>query len=181
MKIRLLAEGLNVQPLVDALEAHPEFWNLHTGRTENPASPHHELSDIFVRYVQPGEDPSVKHDAVWYPCAEVLPVKELIYPLMTAFRGDILGGVLITRIKPGQICKPHVDNGWHAQFYEKFAIQLKAAPEQTFHFEDEVLVTKPGDLFTFDNSYKHWVTNASTEERITLIACIRRDQKVKGV
>lgn len=180
MKIALLAEGLNVQPLVDALEANPQFWNLFTGRTENEASPHHELDDIYVRYVQFGENPAVKHDAVWYPCAEVLPVKTLIYPLMTAFQGDILGGVLITRIPPGCSCKPHIDEGWHAQFYEKFAIQLKANDKQEFHVEDEVLVTKPGDVFTFENSFTHWVTNDSDEERITLIACLRRNQKAKG-
>jgi hypothetical protein len=179
MKISLLAEGLDVSGLVAALDEHPEFWDLHTGRTAAPESPHHGLSDIYVRYVQFGDDPSRKHDAVWYPCADVLPVRQLIYPLMTVFQGDILGGVLITRIKPGQVCKPHIDTGWHAQFYEKFAIQLKANGMQEFHVEDQVLVTKPGDLFTFDNSYMHWVTNDSDEDRITLIVCLRRNQKAR--
>lgn len=180
MKIKMICEGVPVQALADALDAHPEFWNLHTGRTAHPDSPHHGLDDIFVRYGEPGQDSSKPHEAVWYPCADILPVRELVYPLMAAFQGDVLGGVLITRIKPGQICKPHVDTGWHAQYYEKFAIQVKAAPGQAFHFEDESLVTKPGDLYTFDNSHMHWVTNNSDEDRITLIACIRRNRCMRG-
>lgn len=179
MKIKLLHKGVPVERLVKALEEYPEFWNLHTGRTQHPASPHHGLDDIFARYVQPGDDPSVPHKAVWYSCADTLPVRELVYPLMAAFQGDELGGVLITRIKPGQTCKPHVDEGWHAQYYEKFAIQLKAAPRQCFYFEDESLVTEAGDLFTFDNSFKHWVTNDSDEDRITMIVCLRRNQKAR--
>ncbi|MEJ8813385.1 aspartyl/asparaginyl beta-hydroxylase domain-containing protein [Variovorax ureilyticus] len=113
---------------------------------------------------------------VWFPSADVLPVRELVFPLMAAVQGERLGGVLITRIKPGQICKPHTDPGWHARYYDKFAIQIEAAPEQAFHFEGQSLVTKPGDVFWFDNSHSHWVTNESQKDRITMIVCIRTER-----
>jgi hypothetical protein len=72
------------------------------------------------------------HESIWYAPADVLPVRDIVFPLMAAVRGERLGGVLITRIKPGQICKPHTDPGWHARYYEKFAVQIEAAPSRRF-------------------------------------------------
>ena len=103
-----------------------------------------------------------------------MPVRELVYPLLAGLNGTRLGGVLITKIAAGKECKPHQDNGWHARYYEKFAIQIASAPGQRFCFEGESLETKPGDIFKFDNSHVHWVTNPTPYDRITLIACLQR-------
>ena len=174
--IRLLTEGVNVAPMQQALADHPELWDQNKGRTEPEDSPHHGLSDIWARYADPATMRSDgAHDSVWYPCADLLPVRDLVYPLMAAVRGDRLGGVLITRIKPGQVCKPHTDPGWHARYYQKFAVQIEAAPRQAFHFVGQSLVTKPGDVFWFDNSFTHWVTNDSQTDRITMIVCIKTE------
>lgn len=176
--IRLLAEGIDVAPMLAALHAHPELWDEHPARTENPASPHHGLSDIWARFAPPGVDGSLPHDAVWYPAADLLPIRELVYPLMSALQGDRLGGVLITKIPAGQECKPHTDPGWHARFYKKFAIQIAANDEQAFCFEDGSLVTRPGDLYAFDNAHTHWVTNPSKQDRITAIVCIATEMEI---
>jgi quercetin dioxygenase-like cupin family protein len=175
--IRLLASGIDVGPMREALAEHPTLWDQRTERTAPIDSPHHGLSDIWARFADPAtmrDDGS--HDSVWYPPANVLPVRELVFPLMAAVRGERLGGVLITRIKPGQVCKPHTDPGWHARYYDKFAIQLEADPAQCFHFETDRLVTAPGDVFWFDNSHTHWVTNDSDRDRVTLIACIKTER-----
>ena len=160
-----------------ALAANPHLWDQHTFRTAPEDSPHHGLSDIWVRYADKDtmrEDGS--HDSIWYPPANVLPVRDLVFPLMAAVEGTRLGGILITRIKPGQICKPHAYPGWHARYYDKFAVQIEAAPEQAFHFDGVSTVTKPGDLYWFDNSHMHWVTNDSQCDRITMIVCIRTER-----
>lgn len=176
--IRLLAEGLNVDPMRAALTAHPDLWDQRTERTASEDSPHHGLSDIWARYADMKTMmPDGSHDSIWYPCADQIPVRDMAYLLMAAVRGERLGGVLITRIKPGQICKPHTDPGWHARYYEKFAVQIEAAPEQAFHFEGQSLVTKPGDVYWFDNAYTHWVTNESDSDRITMIVCIKTERK----
>lgn len=85
-----------------------------------------------------------------------------------------MGGVLITRIPAGKQVYPHIDEGWHAGHYEKFAIQVKGNKEQAFCFNKESLSPETGDVFWFRNDVPHWVTNFSEEERITLICCIRR-------
>jgi len=175
-RIRLIAQGVNVAPMLWALQENPTLWDQNRARTEPEDSPHHGLSDIWARYAAPGVDGSQPHESVWYPCADLMPVRELVYPLMPAVQGDHLGGVLITKIPPGKTCRPHVDPGWHARFYSKYAVQIQSHPRQAFHFDGESLVSKPGDVYFFDNAFTHWVTNDSDQDRITLICCIRTER-----
>lgn len=176
--IKRLLTGIDVAPLHAALLEHPELWDQNTARTSNPESPHHGLSDIWARFAPPGVDGSREHDAVWYPCADLLPIRELVYPLMAIVRGDRLGGVLITKIPAGKMCRPHTDPGWHARYYQKFAVQIAANEGQGFNFEGETLITKPGDVYWFDNAFTHWVTNPTPHDRITAIVCIKTDAEV---
>ncbi len=176
MKLQLLEQGVNVAPMLWALQAHPELWDQNTGRTEDPTSPHHELSDIWVRYAAPGVDGSQPHESVWYPCADLMPIRELVYPMMARFGGVQLGGVLITKIPAGKMCKPHTDPGWHARYFDKFALQIQSAPGQAFCFDGERLESKPGDIYYFDNSFTHWVENPTPYDRITAIVCIRTER-----
>ena len=173
-----IASGAKVEPIVAALEFHPELWNQHTARTE--AYAHSEISDIWVRYnafenfTGDREAFNAEHDSVWYPAADVLGVKPLIFDLMRLQQATRLGGVLITKIPPGAKCHPHIDKGWHATYYEKYAVQLRGDLKQGFHFEGESFAALPGDIYSFDNSQLHWVTNDSDVDRMTLIICMRR-------
>lgn len=174
-KIKHIASGINVAPLLWALQANPQLWNENTLRTKDPASPHHGLDDIWVRYAANGIDGSQPHDSVWHGCADLLPIKNMVMQLFTAVGGTRLGGVLITRIPAGKECKPHTDPGWHARFYEKYAIQIQSAPKQKFCFDGEELEPMPGDVYWFDNAHTHWVTNPTAYDRITLIVCINKE------
>lgn len=173
VKIRKVCEGMNVAPLWWALAEHPELWDQTPDRTTPAGSPHHGLSDIYVRYSDKSPLDRENHDSVWYPAAAVLPVRDLIFELMSNVRAERLGGVLITKIPAGKECKPHHDGGWHAGYYQKFGIQIASAPGQRFCFEGESLETKPGDVFWFDNSHTHWVTNDTPHDRITLIVTLK--------
>jgi hypothetical protein len=157
----------------------PHLWDQYPMRTEGH-SPHREISDIWVRY-NPIENLSediaqfhAPHLAQWYAAVREIPTaKDLSEKLASDFDASI-GGVLITKIPAHKQCYPHIDEGWHARHYEKFALQVKGNKAQSFHVEDEELVTVDGDLFTFDNSKRHWVSNDSDEDRITMIVCLRR-------
>jgi hypothetical protein len=173
--IRKIADGANVLPLLWALQANDHLWNADTQRTADPASPHCEVDDIWARYSATPKEPG-PHESVWYPAAALLPVREIVYPLMQFVRGERLGGVLLTRIRAGKQCKPHHDGGWHASYYDKFAVQVQSAPGQRFCFEGESLEPMPGDIYTFDNSHTHWVENPTPFDRITLIVCIKTDK-----
>jgi hypothetical protein len=177
-KIEKIAVGLNVAPMLWALQANPQLWNEYGQRTKDPASPHHEVDDIWLRYAEPelASQPG-PHESVWYPSAKLLPVDDLVFPLMQFVKGERLGGVLITRIRAGKECKPHHDNGWHARYYDKFAIQLQSAPGQKFCFDNEELEPMPGDVYTFDNAHTHSVVNPTEHDRVTMIVCIRTEKK----
>lgn len=173
MKIRHLFSGVDVGPLLWALQSNPQLWNEHRSRTQSEDSPHREVDDIWARYTADGKITHGEHESVWYPAADVLPLKEITEALMYCVGGESIGGVLITRIRAGKQCYPHIDGGWHASYHEKFAVQVQSHPGQMFCFDGESLESKPGDVFTFDNSFSHWVTNDTPSDRITLIYSIK--------
>lgn len=159
---------------------NPRIWDTLRVRTSHPSSPHRELSDIWVRYnALSNFDGNVgkfnsEHISEWYPVIEQIPAaKDICEQMAQDFDAD-LGGVLITKIPAHKQCYPHIDQGWHASYYEKFAYQVQGNTEQSFNVENESLKTRSGDLFWFDNSHTHWVTNPSDEERITMVVCLRR-------
>lgn len=160
--------------------ANPALWDTLPMRTQGQKSPHRELSDIWVRYnpIERFDGDVAKfnapHIAQWYPVAQSIPTAKILSERIAADFDCDLGGVLITRIPAGKMCYPHIDEGWHARHYEKFALQVKGHEKQSFHVENDELITFDGDLFMFDNSKIHWVTNDSDEDRITLIVCVRK-------
>lgn len=175
--IRSLGALFDVRELVAQIEATASVWNRYTTRLY---AAHSKVSDIWVRY-NAWENFTDRatfngpHESVWYPVVSDIPaVKPLVLDVMRCVEGERLGGVLITKIPPGEQVAPHRDGGWHATYYEKFAVQLASAEGQAFCFEDARLSAAPGELYTFDNSQTHWVENNSSEARMTLIICIRR-------
>ena len=177
-----IASGIDVMPLVLTIQRNPQLWNQNTQRTQPPGSPHHGLSDIWVRYSEGDPDPVKEHDSVWYPAYQELPqVREIIFNLMRYVEGERLGGILITKIPPGKACLPHVDTGgWHAGYYDKYAIQLQGNAQQAFCFNGEKFSARPGDIYWFNNQEEHWVTNESQEDRMTMIVCIRSARHKNG-
>lgn len=180
--IKYLDHRFDVSGVLKELRAHPELWNQHTLRTDRYNTPHSEVSDIWVRFNKwenfDGDGYKFTcepHVSSWYPCIEFLPsVEKIVLDVMELVGGAELGGVLITKIPPGGEVKPHVDSGWHAEHYEKFAVQIIGGKDQAFCFESDELRPEDGDLYTFDNSKLHWVKNESDHDRITLIICIAR-------
>jgi quercetin dioxygenase-like cupin family protein len=169
---------IDVQPLVAQIDAHPQLWNQNPQRRDQEKSPHARMSDIWVRYNSPDRFKDLRtfgdeHVPVWYPAYYQLPaIKPIVHKLMSVFEGEMLGGVLITRIPPGAGIGKHSDRGWHVEYYDKFYVSLRSAPGANFYCEDEMINPEPGDVYWFDNRAEHWVENDSDEDRMTLIVCI---------
>ena len=173
----------DVSPICDALERNPDLWNCIIDRRRDD-SPHREAPDIWVRYndysrIADREHFNDEHIPVWYPAWDRLPeLKPVIFDLMSRVDGEILGGVLITKVPAGKKVYPHVDLGWHVDYYDKFYIQLAGSDGCDFFCENEdgqveQFCPKTGEVYLFDNRFKHWVTNDSEFDRMTLIVCIR--------
>lgn len=179
-------EGMDVAPVLEQLEQHPELWGQFGWRKK--LGPHSEMTDVWVRYnaiENLGPHFNDEHESVWYPAYEVLPaLKDIIEPLMMRVEGTRLGGVLITRIPPGCGIARHVDRGWHVETFDKFYVSLKSAPGAKFTCHEgpgETLEPKPGECWRFDNRRPHSVRNDSTEDRVTLIVCIETEKYKHGL
>lgn len=172
-----IAEGVNILPLLLSLQRQPGLWDRNRMRKDRRGSPHTQMDDIWVRYNPNPVDPEKandEHDSQWYEAYYFLPeLRPLVFATMAAVEGERLGGVLITRIPPGGRIEPHSDRSWHADYYDKFYLSLKNPPECRFFCEDEAIIPRPGDIYWFDNSKTHWVENQGTDDRITVIMCIR--------
>lgn len=177
MNIRSLGVALDVSAVQAELTAHPEAWGQYRWRTEHPRSPHRETSDIWLRYNSPenvGPHFNDEHEAVWYPVAELLPSARAIAETVSSMRQQPLAGVLITRIPAGKQVYPHIDRGWHAENTDKIGVLIHGNRMQRFCFDEISFVSEEGELFEFCNQAPHWVTNATTEDRVTLIVCLRK-------
>lgn len=189
----LIKRGLDVSAILKQLDANPQLWNVNEARKSvGQNKPHAAMSDIWVRYNHPAKvDPANlaafnnEHVPFNYPAWYLLPaLQTVIFNLMSEVQGEMLGGVLITRIPPRGGILPHVDTGWHVNYYKKFYLALKAPMGAVFSFQDdgapdstrEDVRPKTGELHFIDNRKRHWVENNSDEERMTAIICIRTAQ-----
>lgn len=185
-----LYSGVDVSVVNAQLAEHPELWDSLNYRKTAPGTPHSRMSDIWVRYndVRPFQERddyrgfNDPHIPIWYPAWDKLPsLKPIVFGLMTAVQGEMIGAILITRIPSGAVIDPHVDKSWHVDYFSKFYVSLQAAPGARFHTEGELIEPEVGDIYRFDNKIKHWVTNESGQDRVTLIVCIRTAMFKEGI
>jgi len=171
--LKLLPQTLDCTELHWLLLSNPNIWNDIPLRTQDPSSPHYGISDIWVRYALDWSVAQVPHTSDWYPIIDHYPlIKTYCFALQRLMRKRYLGGILITKIPAGVECRGHIDTGWHAAHYEKYALQITSAPGQYFWVESTKLETQPNQIYTFDNSKLHGVKNNTDYDRITLIVCM---------
>lgn len=183
-----ITSGVDVSPLVAELRAHDELWDAHRIRKTAYGTPHRGMSDIWVRYndVAPFEATgdyrtfNDRHVPIRYPAWSLLPsVRTVVMPLMALVQGEMLGGILITRIPPGGSIDAHTDHGWHAEYYDKFYVSVQNGPGAAFWCEAdgirESIEPDAGEIWYFNNQKLHGVENRSTSDRIAMIVCIRTD------
>ena len=169
--------------LLGQITKHPELWNKYRERTSTTT--HQDISDIWLRFnARENYDYLCsnkfveEHFASWYhPAIDKLPmVKEIAQRLMCSERAEYLGGVLITKIPPGGRVLPHTDSGWHPEFLNrKLYVVLQSNDKCINRVEDETATMKAGEVWFFDNTREHAVTNNGDTDRITLIVCMRKE------
>jgi hypothetical protein len=182
-----VGSGFDVKPLLEEIDEFPELWNRYDmRRTMYEGSPHKDTSDLWLRYRDFSEfnhdDPKEYTNCKdadythWFAAAWMLEkTKKIIERIVDMEELSEFGACLITKIPPGKMVFPHMDTGYHAEYYkDKYLLLLKSAPEQKFCYEGEEHTGEAGDLFWFDNSACHWVTNRSPVDRMSLIIAGRK-------
>lgn len=86
-----------------------------------------------------------------------------------------LGGVLLTKIPPGGKILPHHDRGtWHAEEMDLKVWLLIEANEGCLNTcENDRVIMRAGEAWTFSNLKVHSVENNGDTDRICLIICLR--------
>lgn len=179
-----VANNQDVHALLSQVESQPELWDKNPCRLSK-RGPHYETQDMFLRYRD--ETPFIEtndwskfgdeHIPIWNKTIDLLPAaKPLIFGVMSACHAEVLGGVFLYKLKPRTQIYPHIDKGWHPDFYDKFNICLQSNSEAAFFYEDEKFIQQRGDVHWFRNDVTHWVKNEGATDHIVLTVCVRLDK-----
>lgn len=177
-----LAAGVNVTPLMNALQRQPELWDANPIRTKHPGTAHAQVSDVLLRfndldeYIRTGDPSTITDDkeAIPYPAWDALPqVRPIIFDLMRTVEATRLGRVVITKLPPGKEITPHEDMGAPAVWYERYQIALQSLPGAVFNIGDESVNFRTGDVWWINNAVTHSVVNNAADDRVVLICDLR--------
>lgn len=183
---RQILSGINPEPLLAQIAAHPRLWNSDDAWTRKKyGSAIYNEDNIVLRHITLGmigqtltlyEEDNPR--TIWNRLAfSLLPAaQDIIFDLMRSARGEHLGKIILTRMRPGQVIGEHIDN-WPPQagppYWQRYQIPLSVAPGVIFKCGNEELYMEPGRAYWFDNQKTHSVVNHSTEDRISMLADIR--------
>jgi hypothetical protein len=167
---RRFMEGIDVAPLLAQVEAIPQPWVPDPfWQQKKQGGVLYAQNNLVLRFMSaPGHTRPILND---------LPaVRPILFDLMKALGGAILGTVVISRLRPGEKIAAHVDTWPHPvpQLYQRHQVPLRAAPgvafrcgPERFTMTEEVEM-QPGEAWWFDNQAWHEVVNDSAEDRISM-------------
>lgn len=172
MLFKRVAEAINIAPLVQRLNEHPELWGQITARQEALGSPHKDTEAIFLRWCKGQDVESVFQDldAVDYPAAAVLmPEAGHVLLALLTMLGETaeLGRVMIVKLRPEGRITPHMDEGRYADFYDRFHICLSGWCR--FQVGEKWFLCAPGEAWWFNHKREHYVVNHGEVDRIHMI------------
>ena len=168
-----IAEGLDVEPLLQLLDAKPELWKEIQTRQKFINSPHKDTETIHVR----GALKMSAYYLMWdigaydYPCMEYL--KPALVPLMRPILDKLevkeMGRVMIVNLKPcGHVTK-HNDQGTYADHYSRFHLVLKSNPHCSQTCGNDSQRFEVGDGWWFNHKELHTAHNVGETDRIHII------------
>jgi hypothetical protein len=171
--MRLVADEIEVSPLLARLASMPEAWGEITLRQDYEGSAHKDTESIYLRgpkeiSLAAGFNAIDTYD---YPIllAMLEEVSSILTPLLVHLEVSLLGRIMLARLKPGGQITEHVDEGPYAERFARFHVVLTSYDGNSFTVNDETLTFKPGECWWFNHRVKHSVRNDSLAPRVHLI------------
>jgi len=176
--IKRILTGLNIEPIKQKLNAHPEWWDEITVRQDHPGSYHKDTQTIYL--IGP----------VAFTVQDVYCNLGLMnYPHFADFEQDLEslstsiiqaahltqgGRVMLVKLKPGGFIHLHVDEGPYAEHFSRFHIPIVTNKRcslavQNNHQETEMALMGEGELWWFNHRTHHMAHNGGSEDRVHLI------------
>lgn len=181
----MLAQNVDVLPLLLAIKRRPGLWKEDTYLRDYPQGPFNQIESIMLRFpvksvheteaeLQNHLSTYDQHENIDYPAYAVLTeARPIVMAMMTRVGGERLGRVMINKIAPGGVIFPHVDTKSHTDYYSRYHVVLQSQPGVVFRAGDEQVYMGTGEAWWFDNSQEHEVINNSADDRIHMIIDIR--------
>ena len=180
-----ITSGLDIDKAKTELQLNSHLFGEFNARKE-AGTIHAQMDDIWVRYgdtsgmAETGDYSKIasEHDSIWLK--DLPEIRKICFDVMSLVDGERLGGVLVTKLPPNGMIEPHTDKGWHAEYYDKYYVPIENQKGSVLGFDDGVVEPDEGDVWAFDNSFSHWVSNQTNSDRIALIICIKQHKFTKN-
>jgi hypothetical protein len=173
MNFELITTGLNVNPLLDLIDANPELWGDITIRQSFPGSAHHDTECIFVLGPKgfTVADYFMDLSALDYPAVhKLMPgLIGVVQPVVKQLGVTELGRILIVRLQAGGVIDEHIDTGRYAEHYSRFHIALRTNPGCELVVGGEAQHMAAGEAWWFNHRKLHSGHNRGSEPRIHVI------------
>lgn len=184
MNFERICDGLDVEPLLQLVDANPDWWNEITIRQEFIGSAHHATQAIHLRGPASFtfDDVFVDTGAHDYPL--IVPTLDalmmVLRPLLTAIDFTDIGRVMIVRLPAGGELDPHIDQGRYAAHYQRFHVALRTNDRCALVVDGETQHMAAGEAWWFDHRKPHSAFNHGDTERLHLIVDARSPRFTTG-
>lgn len=180
-----IASGVDVMPLVMAIQTRQHLFNQHNFRTTYTGTPHGDIDDVILRFSAPEKTVDPDHladvlediEPVFYPAWGELPqVRPIVFDLMRRMEAFSLGRVIITRLRTGGRIAPHADTDGDYVARDdgmRFHVVLQGLPGSLYHCGDETVQMLSGEVWWFQHREVHSVENNSADARLHLLVDLR--------
>jgi hypothetical protein len=178
MRFVQIASGVDTVPALLQLARAAHLWDRNPERRLYAGSPHTAMTDITVRYMPESEvtleSRRLEHRNVFWPAWHELPaLRPMVFALMARVGAVELGSILLTKLRPGGVIQPHTDAGNWAPLYFNCKAHVTLYGSSVSRCEDEEVIMRQGDVWTFDNLLAHSVANNGDCDRICCIVSMR--------
>lgn len=171
-----LQHGIDINPLLKALEAKPHLWSQITER-QKYAPNQVDTESIFLRWCesQSIEAAFTEIAAIDYPAFQELPeARPLIALISELTHASKVGRVLIVKLRPGGFIDKHIDEGSYAAHHSRVHLAIQTDQGCLFFAEHgdgcgEFVHMDVGEIWWFNNKKAHWLFNDTKIPRIHLI------------
>ena len=166
--------------ILGGIHKHKILWDWLDLRTAFEGSPHREAQDIALRgpTLRMGSTLSDLQNEVlcsnYVVMAQFPYIYQVCLNIMYHVRGEALGRVVITKLKPGGKIYPHKDEGEAADLYDRYHLVLQGDEGNTFIVNGEKRVMLEGELWWVNNHDLHSVENRGKVDRIHMIVDVLR-------
>lgn len=165
----IIFKDLDVSALLGELSSNSKYWKEDTFYKTIADVTFRDIDCITLRYANEGSNEN--KDSLIYK--EFPLIQSAVFDILGLLHGERLGGVMINRLSPGSTIPLHSDGLASNAYYHRFHLVLQTNDGVTTLIDNELYKMGVGEVWWFDHTKEHTITNNGDTDRIHLIVDIR--------